>query len=536
MTFLIVNALFITALVIHTPASALSSFKWEPLTTGSAMSGLKWNAVATSADGSKVVAAAVDGGIWTSTDSGTTWTRRTEGNALMDNRYWSNVSSSADGSKLLAVAYDGNTYDGSDVWTSVDGGATWTDRNANSESLGPNAYGTSASSSDGTKLIVGTEDGLVYRSANSGATWTEAADIGNEAAVLASNASGTKLAAGMGSGNMQVSTDSGATWHSVADPAMLSNEGTIRGLRYVGSSTIYASQYEGDLWKSTDDGQTWTNLTEDNEDMTGSAWEQLDISTDGLKVIVGTDHGSIWMTDDGGASWTDAKVATPDLSNNYFWPVALAGDGSKAYALAWEGDIWGAPADGSGDSEQGSDTDGVSAATEDAAPNGGDANNDGTLDSQQNNVSSFKNANGSKYVALEVNDGCNLGSVTVAAESSKTVQDSGYSYPAGLVNFTAACGSTTVKLFFYGESDTMTVRKFFPGTNAYSTITGATKTTQTIGGQAVTVVTYTVTDGGDLDVDGSHNGSITDPVGLGQLSVEAPSTGIAPIKELFFLQ
>ena len=104
-----------------------------------------------------------------------------------------------------------------------------------------------------------------------------------------------------------------------------------------------------------------------------------------------------------------------------------------------------------------------------------------------------------------------------ASESSKAAQDSGYTYPAGLVNFTAACESAAVKLFFYGESDTMTVRKFFPSTNTYSTISSATKTSQTIGGQAATVVTYTVTDGGELDVDGADNGVIVDPVGLGQV-------------------
>jgi hypothetical protein len=163
------------------------------------------------------------------------------------------------------------------------------------------------------------------------------------------------------------------------------------------------------------------------------------------------------------------------------------------------------------------DSDGIAESVEASAPNSGDANNDGTPDSEQSNVSSFKNADGSKYITLAVDSGCDLSGVAVASESTKTVQDSGYIYPAGLVNFTATCESTTVKLFFYGESDTMTVRKFFPSTNTYSTISSAIISTQTIGGQAVTVVTYTVTDGGELDVDGADNGVIVDPVGLGQV-------------------
>lgn len=512
--FLVVSTLLVTALVSYRPASALSNSLWEPLTTDTPLSGLQWNAVSTSTDGSKVVAAQADGGIWTSTDSGASWTRRTEGNALMDNRYWSNLASSADGSKLLAVAYDGYDYDGNDVWTSSDAGVNWVNRNVDGATFAMDSFVSSASSSDGTNLVIGLEDGTVYRSTNGGANWTEImGEEGNNAPlVITSNTTGTKLAIGK-PGAIFVSTDSGATWEEVTDPAMVSNDGNIRGIKYVGASTLYASQHAGDLWKSTDDGQTWTNLTEDNEDMTGSAWEQLDVSADGQKVVVATDTGSIWMTDDGGTSWTDAKVASPDLNGKYFWAIAIAGDGSKAYAPAWEGDIWStAPSEGGG-----SDTDGVSDGTEDAAPNSGDGNNDGTPDSEQNNVSSFKNADGSKYITLEVDDNCGLSNVASASESSKAAQDSGYTYPAGLVNFTATCESATVKLFFYGESDTMTVRKFFPSTNTYSTILSASKSTQTIGGQAATVVTYTVTDGGELDVDGADNGVIVDPVGLGQV-------------------
>lgn len=512
--FLVVSTLLVTALVSYSPASALSNSIWEPLTTGTPLSGLQWNAVSTSTDGSKVVAAQADGGIWTSTDSGATWTLRTEGNDLMDNRYWSYLASSADGSKLLAVAYDGYDYGGNDVWTSTDGGESWVNRNVDGATFTMDSFVSSASSSDGTNLVIGLEDGTVYRSTNSGANWTEimGEEGNNVPLVITSNATGTKLAIGK-PGGIYVSTDSGATWEEVTDPDMQSNDGNIRGLAYAGTSTLYASQETGDLWKSTDDGQTWTNLTADNDEMSGITWLQLDSSADGLKVVAATDIGSIWTTDDGGTSWTDAKVASPELNGKYFWTIAIAGDGSKAYAPAWEGDIWGTTPGAGG----GSDTDGVSDATEDAAPNSGDANNDGTPDSEQNNVSSFKNADGSKYIALEVDDNCDLSNVASASESSKAAQDSGYTYPAGLVNFTATCESATVKLFFYGESDSLTVRKFFPNTNTYSTISSASKSTQTIGGQAATVVTYTVTDGGELDVDGADNGVIVDPVGLGQV-------------------
>ena len=56
-----------------------------------------WRSVASSADGTRLVAVATGGQIYTSTDSGTNWTARES------NRYWWSVASSADGTKLVAV-------------------------------------------------------------------------------------------------------------------------------------------------------------------------------------------------------------------------------------------------------------------------------------------------------------------------------------------------------------------------------------------------------------------------------------------------
>ena len=63
-----------------------------------------WQAVASSSDGSKLVAAELGGQIYTSTDSGLTWT------AGDSTRNWQAVASSADGNKLVAVVTGGQIY------------------------------------------------------------------------------------------------------------------------------------------------------------------------------------------------------------------------------------------------------------------------------------------------------------------------------------------------------------------------------------------------------------------------------------------
>lgn len=183
------------------------------------------------------------------------------------------------------------------------------------------------------------------------------------------------------------------------------------------------------------------------------------------------------------------------------------------------------------DEDYDADEDGVADDIEDAAPNGGDGNDDGTPDSEQQHVTSFVNPVTSAYVAIELDEDCSLTEAAAAAESAKAVQDAGYNYQTGLVNFAADCGTpgyaTNVRLYYYGASPNgLVLRKYNPSANAYFTVTGATITQTDINDQNVVIASYVITDGGELDVDSAVNGSIVDPVGLASLAVGAPNTGL----------
>ena len=177
------------------------------------------------------------------------------------------------------------------------------------------------------------------------------------------------------------------------------------------------------------------------------------------------------------------------------------------------------------------DTDGVQNSIENSAPNSGDANNDGTLDSQQSNVVSLVNPNSNQYMTLALSSGCSITSISISPESSNTEQDDSYAYQNGLVNFTANCGSpgfeSTVNIYYFGvNKENLIVRKYNANTNTYSTISTAMLTDQIIDESLVTVATYSITDGGNLDQDGLSNGVIVDPVGLGQITqIQAQEIG-----------
>lgn len=160
----------------------------------------EWKGIASSADGTKLAAIPQLGYIWTSADSGLTWNQTTSPNS-----YWSSIASSADGMTLAAVN-SGLGY----LYLSTDSGENWTYKSGC-----PHAR-TVKCSSDGTKLFVlgGVEGEIVYRSLDSGATWTTVlSDRSSFWDAIACSSDGTKIVIYDGErGCPYISTDSGVTW------------------------------------------------------------------------------------------------------------------------------------------------------------------------------------------------------------------------------------------------------------------------------------------------------------------------------------
>jgi len=122
--------------------------------TGTGVDSGSWNAVASSADGSRLVAAVYGGAIYVSADSGATWTAT--GAPVAD---WISIASSADGTRLVAAQGAGLFIPGpgvgGPVYTSTDAGLTWTSNNV------PNAFAV-AISADGSKLVAAVNGGGIW--------------------------------------------------------------------------------------------------------------------------------------------------------------------------------------------------------------------------------------------------------------------------------------------------------------------------------------------------------------------------------------
>jgi hypothetical protein len=136
-----------------------------------------------------------------------------------------------------------------------------------------------------------------------------------------------------------------------------------------------------------------------------------------------------------------------------------------------------------------------------------------SLKSPASSVSQFSN----KPITITTPTGTTITDSNTVTESSLGAQDGNNQYPLGLVNFTFNTSQTDnqVTLTFITDLKPNQVkpRKYNPDTKAYTDLTNYTLTETTVDGKHALVLTYTITDNGDLDTN-KTTGIISDPVGL----------------------
>ncbi|MEN9678073.1 MAG: hypothetical protein RIS76_3969, partial [Verrucomicrobiota bacterium] len=149
----------------------------------------EWSAVASSADGNHLVATVRNGFIYVSADAGQTW------DAKAFSAGWAAVASSTDGLRLTAAA--------NQIYTSVDSGTTWT---TNAVDGASHSFTGVSSSGDGGLVTAVTGDGTVgngsiFVLARSFASYTVNADNG-----LVEDSTGAYLTSGVNTNNAGVAS------------------------------------------------------------------------------------------------------------------------------------------------------------------------------------------------------------------------------------------------------------------------------------------------------------------------------------------
>jgi hypothetical protein len=284
------------------------------------LQGLAWASITSSSDGKKLVAAVGSGGIYTSTNSGLTWSKTAAPNGA-----WTQITSSADGTKLVVAPYSGNIY------FSMNSGLTWT-------AASPNDYFTGiASSSDGTYVTAITNRSAIYISSNSGSTWTKLTTASGRWQDITVSSSGQYQAAidtQNVSGNVFTSSDWGATWTSVTPT------GAVHNIFYTaiasssdGSFLVTTNSNPGGIYTSTDYGVNWVKSS-----ISGS-WSLVASNSDGTRLFAIPSTKDLYLSLDFGVTWTN-QTAT-GIGHNLAWSwITTSGDGSLVAGVVSLGNVY----------------------------------------------------------------------------------------------------------------------------------------------------------------------------------------------------
>jgi len=285
---------------------------------------MNWQAVASSADGTKLIAANANGSIWTSTNSGNNWTQ-----SIAPNYNWTGVASSADGMKLAAVSLNSQygSYSGL-IYTSINSGLTWAATGAT-----PNSWLCVCSSSDGVKLAAGNENQSMDFSTNSGVSWNPVSIIdGVYCLSIACSADGSKIIST--DSYISTSNDSGATWSQGSAPngqvwsaVASSSDGNDLIAVAPPAPMPGGASASGGVCTSTNSGTNWTS----NYNISPSS---VASSSDGTKLVAAVNGGHIYFSTNSGKVWDHSG---PIAS----WSaVASSADGAKLVAVVNGGGIW----------------------------------------------------------------------------------------------------------------------------------------------------------------------------------------------------
>jgi hypothetical protein len=310
--------------------------------------------------------AAASGGLWKSFDGGHTWTPLTDDLPTLGVGAVAVLPSNPN---VVLMGTGEGTYNygrvsGVGVLKSTDGGITWSTTSLNYDvAQGHGFHVMEVNPLTGT-ILAGATDGL-WRSTDAGETWTAVKAGGNYFDVKWKPGDANRVYCVKGSdsvGNsVKVSTDDGLTWtkagtgqpaYNLIGKSKLSVTPADPSLVYV----IYVNRSTSAMlgvYRSTDDGETWT-LQADEPNMTGGqGWYDLTLHADpndAAKVIAGgvslyrsLDCGVTWSTIGGGIVHVDHHgiAYRPGDDDNVF----VACDGG-VWESTNDGSTWGARNDG----------------------------------------------------------------------------------------------------------------------------------------------------------------------------------------------
>jgi PKD repeat protein len=279
-------------------------------------------------DGSIVIMGGLDNSdnllndVWRSTDIGASWLQQTGSAGWSPRSDFSSVAM-PDGS-IVVMGGTGLTHD---VWRSTDNGASWMQQTGSAGWSGRNEH-SSVAMPDGSIVLMGGWDGFnaqndVWHSLDKGVTWHQ--------------------------------HTTGSPWWSarVDHSSVAMPDGTII---LMGGKEPSPGGMKNDIWRSTDNGETWMEMT-----TTGDEWSpRAEFSSVGMPdgsiiVMGGSFMNDVWRSTDNGAHWT-LMTTSPGWTPRHLFSAVAVRDGSivlmggdDTISPGYKNDVWRFPLVGSSD-------------------------------------------------------------------------------------------------------------------------------------------------------------------------------------------
>jgi hypothetical protein len=306
----------LSAVVVTLLATGFRIHSQELIATGAPAQ--NWVALASSADGSKLVGAASYGWIYLSSNSGAAWNPAVTVQVGQEpQRPWTSVGSSADGMTLVAAA------NFQPIFLSTNGGGSWQQTGQSGD------WAAVAISGAGSDITAADSRGGIYMSQDSGTSWSATTAPNRRWRSLTCSSDGKTLFAGSDFGTnygevpaIYVSSDAGASWTRTSAPGQ---PWQALACSADGSKAV-AGAYGGLVYLTADSGATWTQVT-----LPARRWGGVACSSDAGRLIVAAWEGDVDISSDSGRTWNRAKAPAGPWS-----PVASSADGIHLFAGIWD--------------------------------------------------------------------------------------------------------------------------------------------------------------------------------------------------------
>ena len=218
-----------------------------------------------------------NGGVWKSSDAGITWIPLTDQQVSLS---MGAIEIDPTNTSIIyagtgEATYSGASYYGRGLLKSTDGGTTWTNITSG---LPASTYFSrlKVRPSNSSQLLAALGNSGLYRSTNSGTSWTQIL-TGRIDDVVFTSSGDTVFAVG-GSNGLRRSIDGGATFAAFGS-GLVTGTRTHFDLCLTNPAYMYAAVYSStvNLYKSTDNGANWSQLTTTSEfqGQGGQAWYDL---------------------------------------------------------------------------------------------------------------------------------------------------------------------------------------------------------------------------------------------------------------------